>query len=317
MRNRQPCLKPVSAMSEESSPAGFRVAGIGEVLWDLLTAGAQLGGAPANFAFHAQSLGARSQVVSRVGDDAGGREIIRRFGEMGLCGGDLQVDPEAPTGTVAVELSGEGIPQFTIHENVAWDRIESTPEALARVRECDAVCFGSLAQRGETSRRSIQQLVAAVPEGAWRIFDINLRQRFFSREVVESSLHLANVLKLNDGELPVLAGMFGAEGSPERQIPMLAERFGLAVVALTRGAEGSLLYRGGRWSRCGSRPVEVKDTVGAGDSFTAALAMGLLLEMDLDEIHRAAGEVARHVCSCHGATPPLPDALRRMFTRTK
>lgn len=190
------------------------VIGLGEALWDLLPAGPQLGGAPANFACHARALGARTQVITRVGNDDHGREIIRRFEAMGIDGAMVQMDEESPTGTVTVALSGNGIPAYTIHENIAWDRIAATPEALAAVRAADAVCFGSLAQRSEASRAAIQRLVAATPADALRIFDINLRQHFYGREIIGSSLQLANVLKLNDSELPVLAQMFGVEGSP-------------------------------------------------------------------------------------------------------
>lgn len=300
-------------MTEAAVAQGFQVVGIGEVLWDLLPAGPELGGAPANFAFHAQSLGARARVISRVGPDANGRGILSRFQEMGLGIEHLQVDAGAPTGTVTVQLSGEGIPEFTIHENVAWDGIEATSSARAAVGACHAVCFGSLAQREPVSRQSIQQLVAAAPPGAWRIFDINLRQHFFSRDVIEKSLRLSNVLKLNDAELPVVAEMFGLEGSAGQQIACMADRFGLEMVALTRGAQGSWLYRAGRWSTREARPVEVADTVGAGDAFTAGLALGLLLGMDLDEMHQAAGEVARYVCSRPGGTPALPRELRDHF----
>ena len=300
-------------MASDSSQSGFKAVGIGEVLWDLLPAGRQLGGAPANFAYHAQALGAAATVISRVGNDADGRDILASFEQMGLSRDLLQVDRSAPTGTVSVKLSGDGIPEFTIHENVAWDRISVSADAMAAVRECDVVCFGSLAQRERTSRDSLQQLVAVAPPASLRVFDINLRQHFYSREVIQRSLQLANVFKLNDQELPVLASMFGLKGNPQKQISKLAEDFGLSVIALTRGAQGSLLFQRGRWSDCSSRPVEVKDTVGAGDSFTAALAMGLLIGMDLDEINRAASEVARYVCSCHGATPPMPDSLRGLF----
>jgi len=292
----------------------FKVVGIGEVLWDLLPSGPQLGGAPANFAYHAQALGACAQVISRVGDDPNGREIRTRFAAMRLANNSLQTDETAPTGTVTVALSGQGIPEFTIHENVAWDRIATTEDGLAAARQCDAICFGSLAQRCEPSRRSIQRLVETAPKTAWRIFDINLRQHFYSRETIERSLQLANVLKLNDGELPVLAAMFNLQGSPEQQIAVLAGLFKLRVVALTRGAQGSLLFQAGRWSERGVRPVEVKDTVGAGDAFTAGLAIGLLRELDLDEIHLAASDIARHVCSCDGATPTLPESLRGLFS---
>lgn len=295
----------------------YKIVGIGEVLWDLLPTGPELGGAPANFACHAYALGARAQVITRVGKDRYGNEIMRRFDDMGLAGATVQVDEAAPTGTVSVALSGNGIPEFTIHENVAWDRITATSGALASVREADAICFGSLAQRSEISRHAIQRLVAAAPAPAWRIFDINLRQRFYNREVIEQSLKLANVLKLNDGELPVVAKLFGIEGSTSHVIETLAHRYGLLVVALTRGPEGSLLYQGGCWSDHQAEQVTVKDTVGAGDSFTAALCLGLLGKMALDEINAAASQVAAFVCGCAGATPQLPDELRRRFAHAR
>ena len=292
-----------------------QVIGVGEVLWDQLPSGPQLGGAPGNFAHHARALGAQARLISRVGHDEPGREIVRRFADLGLAECALQVDETAPTGKVTVALSGDGIPHFTIHEDVAWDRLVATPEALATARRADAICFGSLAQRNEISRAAIQALVAAAPATALRIFDINLRQHFYGREIIERSLELANVLKLNDCELPVLAKLFHLLEDPPQQVAALADRFDLSVVALTRGAHGSLLYRGGQWSDCAARPVEVKDTVGAGDAFTAALAIGLWLKMDLDEVHFAASEVARYVCSCAGATPPLPESLTDLFKR--
>ena len=303
---------------------GFRVVGVGEVLWDLLLTGAQLGGAPGNFAYHAHALGAEARVITRVGKDDYGREIIRRFQEMGLPDAAVQVDETAPTGTAKVELSGVGLAHFTIQENVAWDCLALTEEALAAARAADAICFGSLAQRSEPSRTTIQQLVATAPAGALRVFDINLRQQFYSRGVIEGSLRLANVLKLNDDELPILAEMFNLMGSTEnqscgeieRQIERLAQAFSLQVVALTRGANGSLLWQGRRWSDCPSRPVKVVDTVGAGDSFTAALVLGLLGRKDLDEINTIANDVARFVCSWAGATPALPVEFAKRFSAT-
>jgi fructokinase len=296
----------------------FHVAGVGEVLWDMLLTGPQLGGAPANFAYHAQVLGAQAQVITRVGNDDYGREIIRRFHEMGLPHATVQVDETAPTGTAKVELSRNGLAHFTIQENVAWDYIAATREALAVASAADAICFGSLAQRSEPSRNAIQQLVAATPAEALRIFDINLRQRFYSRALIERSLQLANVLKLNDDELPTVADMFSLTGSTQYRIEQLAQIFSLRLVALTRGANGSLLYQNlkdeVRWSDCPSRPVQVVDTVGAGDSFTAALVLGLLRQMDLDEINNIANEVARYVCSQPGATPSLPVEFARRFS---
>jgi fructokinase len=302
----------------------FNVIGVGEVLWDLLVTGPQLGGAPANFAYHAHALGAQAQAITRVGKDDYGREIIRRFHEMGLPETTVQIDDTVPTGTAKVALSGDGLAHFTIQENVAWDHIAVTPEALVAASEAHATCFGSLAQRSGPSRNTIQQLVAETPADALRVFDINLRQQFYSRGLIEESLQLANVLKLNDDELPTLAEMFGLTGLPEHQIKhqieWLAHTFGLRLVALTRGANGSLLYQKDndnnevRWSDCPSRPVKVVDTVGAGDSFTAAMVLGLLRKMDLDEINIIANEVARYVCSQPGATPALPIEFARRFS---
>jgi fructokinase len=326
------------------------VIGVGEVLWDLLLTGPQLGGAPANFAYHAHALGAQAHVITRVGNDDHGREIIRRFHEMGLPETTVQIDETVPTGTAKVALSGDGLAHFTIQENVAWDHIAVTPAALAAASEAHAICFGSLAQRSEASRNTIQQLVVAAPADALKVFDINLRQQFYSRDVIERSLQLANVLKLNDDELPTLAAMFNLTGSAEddscgadtpvrvfgarqpsartrvsaphkieHQIECLAQTFSLRLVALTRGANGSLLYQkdndnnDARWSDCPSRPVKVVDTVGAGDSFTAAMVLGLLRKMDLDEINTIANEVARYVCSQPGATPALPTEFARSF----
>jgi fructokinase len=291
----------------------FKIIGIGEVLWDLLPNGPKLGGAPGNFAFHARALGAHARVVTRVGADKLGRDILQRFEEQGIADGTVQVDDAAPTGTVTVALSEKGIPNYIIHENVAWDRLTVTLPALNAIREADAICFGSLAQRGEISRTAIQRLIAAAPANSLRVFDINLRQNYFSREVIEQSLRLANVFKLNDGELPILTGMFNLSGSTQQQIEQLAEKFDLQVVALTRGPAGSLLFRAGQWSDNPSVPIKIVDTIGAGDSFTAGLVLGLLQKMELDEINTLADEVARHVCSCVGATPPLPRKISGLF----
>jgi fructokinase len=298
-------------MTQTANPI---VLGIGEVLWDVLPEGRRLGGAPANFALHAQALGAQAALISRVGRDPLGEEILRGLTGQGLSTALVQTDDTAPTGTVTVELSGKGIPSYTIHEHVAWDRIVTTPEALAAASQASAVCFGSLAQRSEVSREAIGALVSQTQENALRVFDINLRQHFYSPEIIERSLTLANVFKLSDGELPELAKLFGLNGGVHEQLEALARRFTLKTLALTCGAEGSLLWRGGQWSERPSPQVEVKDTVGAGDSFTATLVMGLLHGMDLDEINDRANAVAAYVCSKEGATPPLPPALRKPFS---
>jgi fructokinase len=287
-----------------------KILAVGEILWDLLPSGKQLGGAPANFAYHAHALGAESRVVSRIGNDPLGREILDRLRALGLPTDGVSVDATAPTGTVSVELAADGQPRFTIHENVAWDRLEADEASLAFAAQADAVCFGSLAQRSEPSRSSICRLVAATPTAALRVFDINLRQHFYSRKIVEDSLRLANALKLNDSELPVLAAMFGLGGGVREQLAAFAERFELRAVALTRGAHGSLLLAGGDWSEHPGLTVKVADSVGAGDAFTAAMALGLLAGRPLDDINRHANEVAAYVCSQPGATPTLPASFR-------
>jgi fructokinase len=283
----------------------FNVIGIGEILWDILPSGKQLGGAPANFAYHAHALGARSRVISRVGQDSPGMEILQRLHGLGLPIADIQVDPSAPTGTVSVELSADGQPRFTIHEGVAWDNLTPDKNALAAVAQADAVSFGTLAQRCEPARGAIQALLAAARPGALRILDLNLRQHYFSRQIIETSLRLANVVKFNDSELPVLAELLGLRGSARSQIEQLARQHAQRLVCLTRGAHGSLLYSGGQWADDPGQAITVKDTVGAGDAFTAALAMGMLAGQSLDAINRDANQLARHVCSHAGATPLL------------
>lgn len=291
----------------------YNVVGIGEVLWDLLPDGPQLGGAPANFAYHARSLGLEAAVISCVGDDELGSNLLERLHQLSVPSDLVTQNAGLPTGTVSVTLNGNGVPHYTIHEPVAWDRIQSTSLAQESVRNAQVVCFGSLAQRSLTSRKTIQGLVSATSTSALRVFDINLRQRFYSREIIEQSLRLANVLKLNDAELPILTAMLELHGSVKEQLNQLAAQFELQTIALTCGDKGSLLYHRGCWSDCSVQPVHVADTVGAGDAFTAALVKGILLDMKPGDINAAANEVARHVCSCVGATPPLPEAVRQLL----
>ena len=290
-----------------------KVVAVGEVLWDLLPEGPQLGGAPANFAYHCRNLGADARLVTRVGDDDRGRGVFDRFRELGLPTENVQVDPRRPTGTVAVRLDA-GQPHYTICADVAWDEIDADPAALDLIREADAVCFGSLAQRAEVSRRSIRTLVAAARPGAFRVFDVNLRAPFVDRAIVAESLGLANVLKLNEHELPELAAMFGLPAAAEVRPAMLglARQFGLSLVALTRGGAGSLLMAAdGVWAdHPGVDPVALVDAIGAGDAFTAALVVGLLAGRPLEAINAHANDVAAFVCSQPGATPALPESLR-------
>lgn len=294
----------------------FTVVGLGEVLWDVLPAGPQLGGAPANFVYHAAALGARAMIVTRVGDDDLGREVIRRFAQPDLPRDTVQVDLARRTGTVAVTLDEKGVPHYTFAEDVAWEHLAATDVALQAVRGAHAVCFGTLAQRSVISRKAIQQLVAAAPAGALRIFDINLRLDFYSRELIDESMRLSNVLKMNDEELSVLTAMFSLHGDVRQRIDELVRMFGFEAVVVTCGSSGSLIRQADWWSELPPRPVQVADTVGAGDAFTAALTMGLLARMSLDEVHNLAGELARYVCSQAGATPPMPEAFRKKVDRS-
>ena len=289
---------------------GRQILAAGEVLWDLLPKGKQLGGAPANFTFHCRSLGADARLVTRVGNDALGHEVLERFRLLGLPTETVQIDPELPTGTVDVALADDGQPRFTIGEHVAWDRIMADKHLLALAARADAVCFGTLCQRREPARSSIRALIAATCPGALRLLDVNLRTPFVDREIIADSLALADALKLNDQELPELARMFGLSATVPEAMKELAGRFGLELVALTRGARGSLLLAEGTWSDHPGRPVDVSDTIGAGDAFTAALVVGYLSGRPLAEINHHANEVAAFVCSQPGGTPALPDALK-------
>jgi fructokinase len=291
----------------------LRILGIGEILWDILPDRRLLGGAPANFSFNAHNLGASARPVSCVGDDAPGREILERLRGLGLPVDCIAVDAAKPTGAVTVELAASGQPRYLIHEDVAWDYLRLTPAALPAAAEADAVCFGTLAQRGPVSREAIRSLLTATRSDALRVFDLNLRQSYYTRELIEQSLRSANVVKLNDEELPVVAGMLDLGTDLHAQLAALARRFELAALAFTRGANGSLLLAEDRWSEHPGFPVRVVDTIGAGDAFTAAFVIGLCLKLPLDDINRIANEVAAHVCTQAGGTGELPAHLRDAF----
>lgn len=292
----------------------FQVIGLGEVLWDILPGGRQLGGAPANFAYHATALGAEGRIISRVGPDEAGHEILARLAQLGVPTDCIQIDPSGPTGTVSVELSATGQPTYAIHEQLAWDYLAVDDNASRAVRQCDVICFGTLAQRSEHSRSAIRELLRLAPASSLRVLDINLRQHYFSRELIEQSLALANVLKVNDHELSLLTEMFSLAGNPPSALAQLAILFDLRLVACTRGDAGSLLFSDGRWSDHPGTPASVVDTVGAGDSFTAAMTLGLLANWDLDTINHQANRLAAYVASSPGATPDLPAHLKRSFS---
>jgi len=291
----------------------FAIVGLGELLWDLFPDGPRFGGAPVNFACHAAALGADVRVVTSVGNDALGREALQALASHGVKTDGVAICDGAPTGTVQVTVDAVGKATFTFAPDVAWDHLHWSDGLVRLAANCDAVCFGTLAQRNAESRKTVQRFVGATRASALRVFDINLRPPFYSTEVIRESLALANVLKLNDDELPILATMFEMTGNDVEMLTRLARRFDLQLMALTRGSKGAILVRDGEISEAPGLPVTVKDTVGAGDAFTAALVLGLLRNDPLDHINRRACAVAAHVCSKAGATPALPDELKRQF----
>ncbi|MBZ5536580.1 MAG: carbohydrate kinase [Acidobacteriia bacterium] len=291
----------------------FALVGIGEVLWDILPSGKQLGGAPANFAFHARALGAEAVVASSVGADESGRGILERLDTLGLNHDYVVTDPVHPTGTVRVKIDPSGNPAYIIPENVAWDYLSLTRQWIRLVGGADAICFGSLAQRSEVSRTTIRTLLEKTSHKALRIFDVNLRAPFFTGGVIENSLQVANVLKLSREELPVVAGLLSISGDETIVLSKIMQRYNLRLIALTRGGQGSVLYSGGRKSDHPGHHVEVIDSVGAGDAFTAAMALGILKGYDLDRVNDSANQVASFVCSQPGATPFLPEELTAVF----
>jgi len=285
------------------------VVGIGELLWDLLPDGKQMGGAPANFAFHARALGAASMIVSAIGDDRAGREILEGLGRRGLDRSGIAVLSGAPTGTVTVALNAGGIPHYTIHEGAAWDVIPWTAGLGDLAARADAVSFGSLAQRSPASRATIGGFLDATRPDCLRVLDLNLRQSYFSRDVITRLLGRTTVLKLNDDELATLAGMLSLPGPESRVLAGLLEAYPLSLVALTKGPAGSRLFGRGVDISHPGLSVETADTVGAGDAFTAALVTGMLRHKSWPEIGDRANRVAGYVCSRKGAWPELPSEL--------
>lgn len=272
------------------------ILGIGEIVWDCLPEGKALGGAPVNFAYHAMKLGADSYPVSAVGDDELGAETLAACESYGLRTDYLQ-HPGLPTSRVLVSLDAQGVPKYEILENVAWDALDATPEVLMLAAKADAVCWGSLAQRSPRSREAILRILDAVPAGAMKVFDINLRQHYFSREVIESSLERASVLKLNEDELPVVMEITGLKG-----ISDIISRYSLDYLIYTCGAKDSEVYGpDALLSHIDTPKVEVVDTVGAGDSFTAAFIASILQGESPAAAHRRAVELSALVCRSHGA----------------
>lgn len=286
----------------------FRIAGIGEALWDMLPEGRKIGGAPANFAYHMSQFGFDAMAVSAVGRDALGDEIVENFTGKGLRFDLARVD--YPTGTVQVSLDGEGIPCYDIRTEVAWDNIPFTEALRETAAATRCVCFGSLAQRSDVSRRTIRSFVGTMPADSLRVFDINLRQQFYTREVVEHSLEICNILKINDEEVLAVSKLLEMETDDMKEVCLrLKTAYELRAVILTCGSYGSYVFYDAGISFLYTPRVEVADTVGAGDSFTAGFCASLLRGRSIPEAHARAVAVSAYVCTQNGAMPRLPEKL--------
>ena len=284
------------------------VVGLGEALWDVLPEGKKLGGAPANFAYHAGQFGLDTLAVSALGNDALADETIQALEEHGLK--YLMPRVNYPTGTVQVSLSGDGIPTYDIKEHVAWDNIPYTTEIADVAKNCRAVCFGSLAQRNVTSWSTIRQFLDDTPADCLKIFDINLRQQFFTKNVIEESFKRCNILKINDEELLTIGHLFGYEGLDMRgTCERLLAEYQLQMLVLTCGTSGSYVFAPGLTSFQETPKVEVADTVGAGDSFTGSFCAAILNGKSMEEAHRIAVKVSAYVCTQNGAMPHYPAEL--------
>ena len=285
----------------------YTILGIGELLWDILPAGPQLGGAPANYGVMAGRLGNNAYVLSRIGRDALGDEALRLLRPFPVNSAHVQVDPEQPTGRVTVQLN-DGQPSYTIHQPVAWDFFELAKDWLSLAATADAVCFGSLAQRNERSRQTIHALVKATQLECHRIFDVNLRAPFYNSGIVSESLGLASAMKMNDAEVPQVLNLLelpAATSLREAAERLLGAFPRLSLVAITRGGEGSLLVGRSEWHEHPGVPVRVADTIGAGDAFTAALTHYLLRGAPLATLNEAGNRWGSFVASQSGAMPEI------------
>jgi fructokinase len=292
------------------------VVGLGELLWDLLPQGPQLGGAVSNFAVMSARLGNYACIASRIGVDQLGREAQIQLSHTPVDVSYIQEDFSRLTGSVSVTIT-LGQPRYIIHEPVAWDSLEFTPHWVALAEHADAVCYGTLAQRSPTSRRTIGAFLSETPKGCVRVFDVNLRAPFYDADVIEHSLELATILKLNSDEMPVVLKLLGfphsGESTPDALLAgarLLLDQFPVALVAVTLGAHGSLLITAREVHRHPGHPSQVADTVGAGDAFTAAITHFYLQGAPLAVINDAGNRWGAWVASQPGAMPPLPDAKR-------
>lgn len=283
--------------------------GLGELLWDMLPKGKQIGGAPFNFARHCNQLGLEGFPVSQIGIDELGNETVSLLKDWGITPDFVSRDPQHETGTVNIRLDNQGKPNYEIRDDAAWDFIQHNLLLEQLAPKVDIVCFGTLAQRSDASRSTIYSFLDRMSSDAIKLFDVNLRQHFYSIGSIEASLERASILKLSDEELPVLKNAFSLSGSVEVQLSELKNRFELKLIAYTRGAEGSLLIDGSGTDDHPGTTITTIDTIGAGDSFSATLCAGLLQGLTLAPLNENANQVAAYVCSQRGATPALPESI--------
>lgn len=285
------------------------VVGLGEVLWDMLPEGRKIGGAPVNFAYHAGQFGIDTMAVSAIGNDKLGEDTIAEMNGKHL--NHIFPSVPYPTGSVQVKLDEKGVPAYDIKENVAWDNIPFTNEIESVARSCRAVCFGSLAQRNTVSRSTIRKFIESTPDGCIRIFDINLRQNFYTSNVIHDSLELCNILKINDEEIMLVSRMFNYDSSNiENVCRTIMEDFSLEMVILTCGTKGSYIFTKDDVSFMPTPKVNVADTVGAGDSFTGSFCAAILRGLPVAEAHKKAVEVSAYVCTQNGAMPEIPESMK-------
>ena len=303
-------------MTTATDPESLRptIVGLGELLWDVFPDERRPGGAPANFAWHANQMGARGLVVSRVGGDPLGDALVEFLDDQGLESGYVQRDPRQPTGTVSITTDSDGQPDYTIHEPVAWDFLEWTDSLAALFRGVAAVCFGTIAQRLPVSRATISACLEAMPARALKVYDINLRKASWELSTVEASLAQADIVKLNDEELDVLSEALAWPGASPNEIAAgLQDRYRLDGVWITRGAEGCLVRGGDESVECEGVAVEVADTVGAGDAFTAAMIWATWLDWPLADAAQLANRVGALVASRPGGMPVLTDQISSLI----
>lgn len=284
------------------------IVGIGEILFDLLPQGAQLGGAPANFAYHVSCLGGEGVAVSAIGKDKLGEEVKSILSSKKLSAVLPEID--CPTGIVEVTLDSKGVPSYNIIQGVAWDNVPYTEEMKSLAKRTSAVCFGSLAQRSEVTGATVMSFIVDMPQDSLKVFDINLRQHYYSKEIVSASLEISDILKINDEEIAVISELMSLDSDPVKACRELISAYKLRFVILTKGGNGSDVITSDEYMTIASPEVEIADTVGAGDAFTAAFVYSYLNGKPLGECHRLANEISAFVCTKNGAMPEYDDSIK-------